>query len=1167
MSAKEKVFLRAYHWETRVINGKEEIIAWCKRKDGHRSILRVKTFESRAYLELPKFMIDGNEKIGINWDNEDDRRVYVSEVIKQVNKLASSHLKKGPYVNRDNVDPSQRIRGRYVEKKMLYGLKDGRFIEIYAPSTAHLFALSTKLKTPVYVPLDPSLGVMSRKARMQIDLHEGHKLDAPTKYMTQYGLKRTQWLSVPARISKNPISHCDGVTSHEYYIKPEEAIGIAPEETISWPFRLKCFFFDFETYSPQHKNMPNARNFACAITDANYAVFYDTDVNGKFTPHGLQEYALVYGDVKPKDDGVQLRRFNSEKEELEAFVDALVEADPDVLSGYNIASYDLAYLNERMRKLGIVWPEKASRLRDFACDFYDKDSIKINPKLTRKLEVIRFPGRITLDTYHLAIRQYSNMPTQQLDMLAMKILKRGKHDVKPEEMFIAHEKIMDAAEQVMAVTKSWRRMTDEDEALFSSHHGMYPIFHSNVSDEVIKQVFRKYEEALEEKTRVSYYCDEDVRLCVDISQKVSMITNIIETASIMRINPADVYTRGEQIRGVAMIYEACYKRGVVMDRRYTEVGNAAGGHVGSMRKGYYKNVITLDFKSMYPSIIEAFNICYTTYVPKEELHLWKESDYQKFEWDQQMVEVTTNSKGRKKKVKLFNEDGTPKMEHHEYHFLKPEVRKGIIPDIVHYLVAERNKVKKKMGAAFKAGDFDMGAWYNIQQLAYKVSGNSVYGLMGVGEFGMLPFKIGSMTTAALGRILIKRCNKILAEEFGAEIVYNDTDSTMFIIPGVSGKDMVREGKRLEKLISAKFQDPLYFEFEKCGNFLGFTPKKYVYWLVDVEEKLKDGSPNPHFGELIDIDDVANAFLMRGNVMVRRDNCNLLKKIYLPALKIVLQNDGLKEGLRLIAENLVELLHHDVDLRDLVITGGINDNYSDPNSQMNVYFHRLQKMGKHVSRGDRVAFIIVKRDGHDKVADRMYPVDVFCEMREKDPSAVPDIQYYVENVLAKPLDKLLDVRYEKELVQDHARFLNNVYDKILTETEESLQKYFEPEETKQLMAEMGGEAPETVKEKPVDGVEDPMAVIDEKAAYVKRLADSTHTKVKGCTRRARAANLTGRKVLLETLTTAPIMKFAKELKKGREMSIMKLMTTDAVYKQIEEKLATPLGDWKISAAAA
>lgn len=104
----------------------------------------------------------------------------------------------------------------------------------------------------------------------------------------------------------------------------------------------------------------------------------------------------------------------------------------------------------------------------------------------------------------------------------------------------------------------------------------------------------------------------------------------------------------------------------------------AGGLVLDPKKGFYDNFIVLmDFNSLYPSIIQEFNICFTT--------------------------STT-------------EDHTD------------ESAKGVLPEEIRKLVESRREVKKLMVA--ENTPQDLKRQYDIRQKALKLTANSMYGCLG-----------------------------------------------------------------------------------------------------------------------------------------------------------------------------------------------------------------------------------------------------------------------------------------------------------------------------------------------------------------------------------------------------------------------------------------------------
>ena len=131
-----------------------------------------------------------------------------------------------------------------------------------------------------------------------------------------------------------------------------------------------------------------------------------------------------------------------------------------------------------------------------------------------------------------------------------------------------------------------------------------------------------------------------------------------------------------------------------------------GATVIEPKKGYYNTpIVTLDFSSLYPSIMMAHNLCYTTLIRGSSVikeYNLTEDDY---------IRTPTGNM-----------------------FVKSTLRKGLLPQILESLLSARKKAKADLKLEtdpFKKKVLDG------RQLALKISANSVYGFTGA-QNGKLP---------------------------------------------------------------------------------------------------------------------------------------------------------------------------------------------------------------------------------------------------------------------------------------------------------------------------------------------------------------------------------------------------------------------------------------------
>jgi len=130
-----------------------------------------------------------------------------------------------------------------------------------------------------------------------------------------------------------------------------------------------------------------------------------------------------------------------------------------------------------------------------------------------------------------------------------------------------------------------------------------------------------------------------------------------------------------------------------------------GATVIEPKRGYYNHPIaTLDFSSLYPSIIMAHNLCYTTLITYAKK---RQFDIQ----DEHITKTPSNSL-----------------------FIKSSLRKGILPEILENLLAARKRAKAELK---EETDPLKQKVLDGRQYALKVSANSVYGFTGA-QMGKLP---------------------------------------------------------------------------------------------------------------------------------------------------------------------------------------------------------------------------------------------------------------------------------------------------------------------------------------------------------------------------------------------------------------------------------------------
>jgi DNA polymerase delta subunit 1 len=297
----------------------------------------------------------------------------------------------------------------------------------------------------------------------------------------------------------------------------------------------------------------------------------------------------------------------------------------------------------------------------------------------------------------------------------------------------------------------------------------------------------------------------------------------------------------------------------------------------------------------------------------------------------------------------------------------------------------------------------MEAVYNGQQLAYKISMNSIYGFTGASK-GMLPCVAIASTVTMRGRQMIEETKNYVEANFpGANVRYGDTDSVMveFDVQGRKGQEAIDyswvQGELAAEQCTKLFKAPNDLELEKvyCPYFL-YSKKRYA---AKMYEKNKVGQIA---FKKIDV---------KGLQVVRRDSCPFVRETLKKLLEMVLESSDPTPVITEAREAAKTLIQGKVPIEKLLMSKQLASEYKVPMPHVTVRDKiRARAPGSEPQQGDRVSFVIVKGDGrmYEKAEDPAW-------VREKN---VPlDFQYYFTNQFKKPVQDLLEPLVSADLIFD------------------------------------------------------------------------------------------------------------------------------------------------------
>nr|POE85130.1 dna polymerase delta catalytic subunit [Quercus suber] len=604
----------------------------------------------------------------------------------------------------------------------------------------------------------------------------------------------------------------------------------------------------------------------------------------------------------------QIFEFGTEEKMLMAWRDFLEEVDPDVIIGYNIANFDFPYLLDRARHLKVGRFPYWSRLKN--CPSMSKETNFSSKQMgNRDTKATNTNGRLQLDLLQLVQRDYQ-LRSYTLNSVCAHFLNEQKEDV---------------------------------------HHTM------------ITELFNGTPES---RRRLAVYCLKDAYLPQRLMDKLMCLVNYTEMARVTGIPFNMLLSRGQQVKFLSQLFRKALEQQLVIPNLRSEASDDQyeGATVIEPTRGYYDvPVATLDFASLYPSIMQAHNLCYTTLLNKaaiDKLKLVRDEDY----------------------IQTPNGD----------FFCTNKVRKGLLSQILEELLSARKRAKKML--AVETDSFKK-AVLNGRQLALKISANSVYGLTGA-TTGKLPCLAIASSTTSYGRQMIERTKQEVEARYtiangyshDAQVIYGDTDSVMVKFGPNDLAKAMELGQDAAEHVSAKFIKPIKLEFEKVYYpYLLINKKRYagLYWTKPEKYDKMD---------------------TKGIETVRRDNCRLVQTVIETSLRLLLIDRDVQAAQDYVKDTIAELLQNKIDMSNLVITKALTKNdYANKQAHTELA-ERMRKRdaGSAPALGDRVAYVMIKGStgskGYEKSEDPIFVLENNLPI---------DTKYYLDNQLAKPLGRIFE----------------------------------------------------------------------------------------------------------------------------------------------------------------
>ena len=472
----------------------------------------------------------------------------------------------------------------------------------------------------------------------------------------------------------------------------------------------------------------------------------------------------------------------TERKLLEGFLDFIAEIDPDVLIGWNVVDFDLQYLGRRCAAFRI--PFAMGRLGGIARILRGEGSAPT---------VALVPGRVVLDGIATMRAATWSFERWSLEHVGQELLGRGK----------AIAKTLDPLEE-------------------------------------IRRLYREDLPALIE------YNLEDCRLVRDVFDHAQVLEFAIER---QRLTGLTMDRRAGSVAAFDFLYlPRLHRRGRVAPSVGTNpnVVTSPGGYVLDSRPGLYQNVLVLDFKSLYPSIIRTFLI--------DPLGM-------------------TVGLERNQGVAGFGGAIFDRKDH-------------ILPSLIEALWSSRDAAKKRQDAAMSR--------------AIKVLMNSFYGVLGSPVCRFFDPRLASSITRRGHEILTR--SRDFIEAAGWPVIYGDTDSLFVLVgPDHQVADCAAIGADLAQDLNTWWQATLDTEHGLPSALEVEFETHYEHFLMPTMRGSKEGSKKRYAGMVRRHSELR--LVVKGLEAVRTDWTPLARRFQRELLRRVFLGEEFKDWVSELSNQL------------------------------------------------------------------------------------------------------------------------------------------------------------------------------------------------------------------------------------------------------------------------
>lgn len=476
-----------------------------------------------------------------------------------------------------------------------------------------------------------------------------------------------------------------------------------------------------------------------------------------------------------------------------------------------------------------------------------------------------------------------------------------------------------------------------------------------------------------------------------ILDRFDLIAKVSELARVYGTQFIDVMTRGSQIGIESMMLRLAKLQNLtplsptVMQRNKMKAPEALPLVMEPETNIYYDPVAVLDFQSLYPSVVIAYNYCYSTCLGR--VTDLESKERHNFGCSQLHVE--------EEEIRRLLRTNSVHVSPCGVAYVKKNIRHGILPKMLNELIVTRAMVKDQMKSNMRSHrpNRRLQRILDHRQHGLKMMANTTYGYAGASYTGRMPCVEIADSIVSKGRETLENAIELVESkaEWNAKVIYGDTDSIFIQFKNCDKSTAFTRAYEMVEAISAANPHPIKMKFEKIYQPCVLqTKKRYCGFKFESPEQTRP------------------EFEAKGIETVRRDCCPAAARMLEMALRIQFTTRNIQEVKKYVQHQFLKIMSGKLsNIQDFIFARQYKPRDISKNESVFVPAWQITKRLIAIDPrsepriGERVPFVIIYGEPRTPLVNlAKTPMEVLSN-----PSYRINGDYYIQKIICPTLNRI------------------------------------------------------------------------------------------------------------------------------------------------------------------